>query len=112
MFWRYILNNKAPAPKSELIPSGDIVGLTVMLLCCSYKDKEFIRVGYYVNNDYTSEELRENPPAVPDLTLIQRNILAEKPRVTRFAIPWDSVELVADVQKTLQDDSQAMNIEI
>jgi histone chaperone ASF1 len=65
----------------ELIPQSDIVGLTVMLLGCYYLDQEFIRVGYYVNNDYVQEELRENPPAVPDLSKIQRHILAEKPRV-------------------------------
>jgi histone chaperone ASF1 len=73
---------EAPAPKLELIPQTDIVGLTVMLLSCFYLDKEFIRVGYYVNNDYVEEELRENPPPVPDLSKIQRNILAEKPRVS------------------------------
>ena len=29
--------------------------------------QEFVRVGYYVNNEYAEEEaeLRENPPAVP-----------------------------------------------
>ena len=27
--------------------------------------KEFVRVGYYVNNDYTDPELRENPPEIP-----------------------------------------------
>lgn len=27
-----------------------MLDLTVMLLTCSYKDNEFIRVGYYVNN--------------------------------------------------------------
>jgi histone chaperone ASF1 len=51
------------------------------LLSCAYAEKEFIRVGYYVNNDYADEELRENPPAQPDLQKIQRHILAEKPRV-------------------------------
>lgn len=25
--------------------------------------QEFVRIGYYVNNDYLDEELRENPPA-------------------------------------------------
>lgn len=72
---------EAPPPNLELIPQSDIVGLTVMLLSCSYLEKEFIRVGYYVNNDYSSEELRENPPMKPDLSQIQRHILAEKPRV-------------------------------
>jgi hypothetical protein len=59
-----------------------------MLLSCLYREKEFIRVGYYVNNDYADQEMRENPPEKPELSKIQRSILADKPRVTRFAIPW------------------------
>ena len=39
--------------------------MTVVLLTCSYRDKEFVRVGYYVNNEYTEEEMKENPPARP-----------------------------------------------
>ena len=27
--------------------------------------QEFIRVGYYVNNEYTEDELRDNPPDAP-----------------------------------------------
>ncbi len=30
-----------------------------LMLCCP---QEFIRVGYYVNNEYMEEELRETPP--------------------------------------------------
>ena len=41
----------------------DIMGVTVVLLTCSYRSKEFIRVGYYVNNEYDDPELKENPPA-------------------------------------------------
>lgn len=37
----------------------------MVLLTCSYRDKEFVRVGYYVNNEYTEEEMKENPPARP-----------------------------------------------
>lgn len=36
--------------------------MTVILLTCSYKGAEFIRVGYYVNTDYGDPEMRENPP--------------------------------------------------
>ena len=58
-----------------------------MLLTCSYKGQEFVRIGYYVNNDYIDEKLREEPPMgkVP-LTEVQRSILADKPRVTKFPI--------------------------
>jgi histone chaperone ASF1 len=58
------------------------------LLSCSYEDREFVRVGYYVNNEYTDEALALEPPAKPVIEKVQRQILAEKPRVTRFAIKW------------------------
>lgn len=51
-----------------------------------------MRVGYYVNNEYMDEALAEDPPAKPVIEKVRRNILAEKPRVTRFAIKWDSEE--------------------
>jgi len=62
--------------------------VTVILLSGSYKGNEFVRIGYYVNNEYDDEELNNNPPPTPLLERIRRNILAEKPRVTRFAIKW------------------------
>lgn len=78
----------SPAPPPEKIPTDEILGVTVILLSGSYKNNEFVRIGYYVNNEYDDEELNNNPPAVPILDRIRRNILAEKPRVTRFAIKW------------------------
>lgn len=62
--------SQAPAPDTNKIPVADAVGVTVVLLTCSYRSREFIRVGYYVNNDYTDQEMRENPPAVPDFNLV------------------------------------------
>jgi histone chaperone ASF1 len=62
--------------------------VTVLLLSCAYNGKEFVRIGYYVNNDYTEEELQENPPSKIVYDKIQRSILADKPRVTRIQIPW------------------------
>lgn len=62
--------------------------MTVILLTGSYRDQEFIRVGYYVNNEYEDEELRENPPEKVDLTKVRREVLVTKPRVTRFNIKW------------------------
>ncbi len=49
-------------------------------------------MGYYVNNEYMDEALAEDPPTKPVIEKVRRNILAEKPRVTRFAIKWDSEE--------------------
>ncbi|KAI0394407.1 histone deposition protein Asf1 [Xylariaceae sp. FL0594] len=81
---------EADAPKISRIPDADILGVTVILLTCSYDGREFVRVGYYVNNEYDSDELNADPPAKPIIEKIRRNVLAEKPRVTRFAIKWDS----------------------
>lgn len=79
---------EADAPDLQRIPSSEILGVTVILLTCSYDGREFVRVGYYVNNEYDSEELAAEPPAKPVIERIRRNVLAEKPRVTRFAIKW------------------------
>lgn len=63
--------------------------MTVLLLTCSYRGKEFIRIGYYCAVDYAmDEELHENPPNPPLLDKLHRNLLAEKPKVTRYNIPW------------------------
>ncbi|CCE61779.1 hypothetical protein TPHA_0B01070 [Tetrapisispora phaffii CBS 4417] len=80
----------ADSPSAELIPASELVSVTVILLSCSYDGREFVRVGYYVNNEYDSDELRENPPAKVQVDHVVRNILAEKPRVTRFNIVWDN----------------------
>ncbi|PVZ99558.1 hypothetical protein BB558_004486 [Smittium angustum] len=75
-------------PDISKIPEEELLGVTVVLLTCSYKNKEFVRVGYYVNNEYIEEELKENPPEKPIIEKIHRIILADKPRVTRFPINW------------------------
>ena len=83
---------EADPPNTANIPATEILGVTVILLTCSYDGREFVRVGYYVNNEYTDEALINEPPAKPIVEKVRRNILAEKPRVTRFAIKWDSDE--------------------
>lgn len=93
--YKFVLQTDAPDPSR--LPRGDIVGVTVILLTCLYQDKEFLRIGYYVNNDYQDEESRENPPDPPQIERLLRSILADKPRVTRFPIEWDPVEQIATV---------------
>jgi len=143
---------QAPAPDPSLIPAKDLMEVTVLLLTCSYREKEFIRIGYYVNNDYPETEVAlvqaraewktqveaiqaqysmafqqataqqeaaqsahaqavaaglpppaevqvsfPSPPVFPpapdvDVQHLSRNILADKPRVTRFQIPWDEAQ--------------------
>jgi histone chaperone ASF1 len=86
---------QADPPKWQNIPQDDILGVTVILLTCAYNGQEFIRVGYYVNNEYADEAMREAPPASVDIERVARNILAEKPRVTRFPCAFDSPTMPA-----------------
>ncbi|KAG6962384.1 hypothetical protein JG688_00008629 [Phytophthora aleatoria] len=83
---KFVFQSDPPNP--DMIPDEDKVGVTVALVTCSYRGREFVRVGYYVNNDYADPFLLENPPARVDVSKLQRNILADKPRVTRFPIDW------------------------
>lgn len=57
--------------------------MTVIIITASYRDKEFVRVGYYVNVYYDDEELKENPPATVQWDKLLRSVLIEKPKVTR-----------------------------
>lgn len=89
---KFILQTDAPDP--SLIPQSDILGITVILVTCSYRDQEFARIGYYVNNEYKPfegynvEEHGEPDLHNLDLTKVIRQIVADKPRVTRFPIKW------------------------
>jgi len=80
---------QAEPPNVTRIPENDALGVTVVLLTCSYKAQEFIRVGYFINNEYSDPELKENPPSPPQFDKVTRNILASEPRVTRFKINWE-----------------------
>ena len=48
------------------------------------------QVGYYVNTEYDSSELMEAPPEQIMYDRLTRNILADKPRVTRYQIDWSA----------------------
>ncbi|XP_018324790.1 histone chaperone asf1 [Agrilus planipennis] len=94
---------QADPPDVTRIPENDAIGVTVVLLTCCYKGQEFIRVGYFINNEYSDVELRENPPSPPQFDKVTRNILASEPRVTRFKINWE---------ETTNQESSTTNNEI
>ncbi|CAH7682813.1 ASF1 like histone chaperone-domain-containing protein [Phakopsora pachyrhizi] len=110
---------EANAPDPNQIPKNELVGVTVILLTASYRSKEFVRVGYYVNTEYEDQELRslysdsellteemiKSRPDPPIISKLIRNVLAEKPRVTRFKIPWDS----ANQESLNQADDGSVN---
>ena len=87
------------APDISKIPESEILGVTAIILCCSYNNQEFFRCGYYLNNLYDNEEMNLNPPEKVDKNHILRSLLADKPRITRFDIDWDN-----DVNKNYEQE--------
>jgi histone chaperone ASF1 len=75
------------APKTSTIPPEDVLGVAALILTGSYKDQEFVRVGYYQNTEYDEEALNAEPPAKIQFERLVRDI-SNKPRVTRFQIKW------------------------
>lgn len=88
---RFIL--QADPPQPNLIANVDLIGVTIVLIVCSYMDNKFVQIGYYVNNEYAEPVDPEHFPNPVDVTKITRNILSGEPRVTRFAIPWTGGEM-------------------
>ncbi|KAI0339113.1 histone chaperone [Trametopsis cervina] len=76
------------APLPSKIPTEDVMGVAALILTGSYKDQEFVRVGYYQNTEYDNEEMKESPPSTIMFDRLVRDINS-KPRVTRFQIKWD-----------------------
>eukprot|EP00978_Attheya_sp_CCMP212_P018116 scaffold49216_cov48-Attheya_sp.AAC.1 len=120
---KFVLQADAPDPAQ--ISKEDLLGVTVVLVTCSYKEREFVRVGYYVNNECPGQEQdsaaapgQEDPPPPRhplDISQIVRTILADRPRVTRFPIPWtNSTEPESSSNppsETIQHTSNSNNIE-
>jgi histone chaperone ASF1 len=111
---RFVL--QAPAPDPANIASSDLIGVTVVLVTCSFMDHEFVRIGYYVNNEYTEPYEEGTLPNPIDISKLRRNILAAEPRVTRFAIDWTGGNAVlpleaADEGVQVEDDGDVMNLE-
>eukprot|EP00656_Telonema_subtile_P031365 TRINITY_DN34334_c0_g1_i2.p1 TRINITY_DN34334_c0_g1~~TRINITY_DN34334_c0_g1_i2.p1 ORF type:complete len:144 (-),score=26.71 TRINITY_DN34334_c0_g1_i2:60-491(-) len=51
---RFVFQGDAPNP--ALIPKDDLLGVTVVLVTCSYRDKEFIRICLLYTSDAADEE--------------------------------------------------------
>uniref|UniRef100_A0A914ZLH6 Anti-silencing factor n=1 Tax=Parascaris univalens TaxID=6257 RepID=A0A914ZLH6_PARUN len=93
---------EADGPDPSKIPEDDIVGVTVLLLKCSYREQLFIKVGWFVTVEYTDPEMKENPPLIPVLDKLQREVCMEDVRVTTFPIKWDNAS-----EEALEDGAEA-----
>ncbi len=83
---RFILSSNPP--DHMRIQNKDLIGVTVLLITCSYKDAKFVQIGYYINNEYAEPFDENSYPNPVDINKLYRNILADQPRVTRYAIDW------------------------
>lgn len=120
---KHMFTLEVPGPDPTRIPDQDVVGVTIVLITCSYREKEFIRVGYYVSNAYKDPEMHESPPEKPKYELLERNVLSTNARVTRFNIDWGDSETTTDsangetatnneeAQKNLETDFEIQNKE-
>jgi len=83
---------QGPGPDPDKIPEKDLLGVTVLLLTCSYKQREFIRIGYFINNDLAESLAQMETPPTNIRAIVhemRRNIEnATTPRVTKFNIDW------------------------
>jgi len=103
---------EAPAPDPSRIPVKDLMDVTAILLSCSYLDKEFIRIGYYVNIDYgDNKDLNENPPDTPVIDKLVRNVLQDKPLVTRYQIPWSDDPQLLQQQALLEQQELEQKVQ-
>jgi histone chaperone ASF1 len=79
---------EASPPNSKIIPREDVLGAAAVILTGSYRDQEFVRVGYYQNTEYDIPEWNDSPPEGPIQFDRLVRTLMKKPRVTRFQIKW------------------------
>lgn len=68
-----IIQLESKPPDADLVPDGEIDGVTVVFLSLFYCNREACRVGYYVKHTYNAATKR-----------LDRCVLASKPRITEF----------------------------
>lgn len=99
----------APAPDINKIRREDLVGVTVVLITCSYLEQEFIRIGYYVRTEYNEEGVEELPDPF-DVAKLYRNMLTDEPRVTRFAVNWSGQSNEPPIEYGVEDEVMAQEL--
>ena len=87
-------------PSVDQIARDDLLDVTALVLVCSYRGAEFERVGFFVFHYYDDEALRVQPPEVPVVAHLMREIKVEDIRRTNFTIDWDTP---GSAQKQVED---------
>lgn len=88
--YQFILQSSPLDSNSLPDDPKDVLGSAVVLVTCSYQNKEFISVGFFVNTEYESQDLKDNPPEDNILfDKLVRQVLIDKPVVKRVRIDLD-----------------------
>ena len=90
----------AEAPDWSKIPTADLFGVSVLYLTGNYNGREFVRVNYYQNTEYDTDELRESPPQKVLWNRLTRDVLA-KPKVLRYSIQWCVTPILHSVSRRI-----------
>jgi len=79
----------APAPDLSKVPPEDRFEVSALYFSVSYREQEFVRIGYYMRHEYDCEELQNEPPEELDIRRVRRVMDMANPHLTRYAIKWD-----------------------
>ena len=83
---RNVFVAQVPAPRWDLIPEGEILGETLLIVSLRYCDKEFVRVGYWVNVAYIDAVDNTHVPQNVCIDRIARTLSV--PSVHSYPINW------------------------
>lgn len=79
----------AEGPDYKQIPSvNDLLGMSAIIIVGLFKNNEFFRCSFFVNNTYTEELTEEFNEKNFNIEKVKREIITEKPRVILTEIDW------------------------
>jgi histone chaperone ASF1 len=88
---RFVL--ETPGPDPSRIPQDDMLGTTICMVSCLYRDQKFFQAGYWVANTYADPlEVGENGAEIRPTPILPEKVvrqLVDPPRITRWPIRWD-----------------------
>jgi len=84
---KFKVNFLVASPTFYLESLIDVFGITLLLIQFTYLTREFMRIGYYVNNEICGPVERDSKSNLfLKINYIERNILKDQPRITKFSI--------------------------
>ncbi|KAK0403159.1 hypothetical protein QR680_016753 [Steinernema hermaphroditum] len=100
----------ADAPEIAKLSKDHIVGVTVLLLMCKYNNQNFLKVGYFVANEYADEELLAEPPAEPIIEKLVRSVKTDDVRVSYNMIKWTEEDTVDEEMEEDKENEMVAHV--